>query len=552
MIKWLKIQNYAIIDHLEMQFPNGLTIITGETGAGKSILLGALGLLMGDRSDTKSLYDVTQKCIIEGLFEIKHYDLKDFCTENDIDYEEELVIRRELTPAGKSRAFVNDTPVNLKTLQDLSGYLLDVHQQFDTQDIHDMEFQIAMIDALAGNKGNLQTYQTQYKQYRKNKKRLEELVAQNQRAAQEMDFLNYQLEELSNAALIEDEQERLEVELERLTNAEDIKRTLGAAYQYLSDSEQSIIGQLQSLNISIASVQRYDSRIQKLYERFDGLIYELQDVANEFEQIGEATEFDQERIVEIQERVNLIYRLQKKHHLKSVSELIALQQQLQAQYHSFADLSTEITTLETTIQQQEQQLLELAKVLSEKRQAVAPQFAQQVEQMLHELAMEHAKIKIEFSQVTELLPSGSDNVSYLFAANKGSRLLPIKDVASGGEQSRLALVTKSLVASAIPLPTLVFDEIDTGISGYVAQKMGDILRNLSNGHQVVSITHSPQVASKADTHFYVYKRLKNDRTVTQIKELTLDERVHVIAVMLSSDPPSEFAIQNARELVRNA
>ncbi|NJL75638.1 MAG: AAA family ATPase [Saprospiraceae bacterium] len=229
--------------------------------------------------------------------------------------------------------------------------------------------------------------------------------------------------------------------------------------------------------------------------------------------------------------------------------MLALQQQLQAQYHSFADLSTEITMLEITIQQQEQQLLELAKVLSEKRQVVAPQFAQQVEQMLHELAMEHAKIKIEFSQVAELLPSGADHVSYLFAANKGSRLLPIKDVASGGEQSRLALVTKSLVASAIPLPTLVFDEIDTGISGYVAQKMGDILRNLSNGHQVVSITHSPQVASKADTHYYVYKRLKNDRTVTQIKELTLDERVHVIAVMLSSDPPSEFAIQNARELV---
>lgn len=549
MIKWLKIQNYAIIDQLEMKFSNGLTIITGETGAGKSILLGALGLVMGDRHDTKSLYDETQKCIIEGLFDVRHYDLKDFCAENDIDLEEELVIRRELTPAGKSRAFVNDTPVNLKTLQDLSSYLLDVHQQFDTQDIHSMDFQIAMIDALAGNKSRLQDYQSLYKQYRKNKKQLEELVTKNQRAAQEMDFLNYQLEELTNAALLDGEQERLETELERLTNAEDIKKTLGVAYQYLSESEQSIIGQLQSLAISVSNIQRYDIRIQKLHERFEGLVYEIQDIANEFEQIGDDTEFDQERIMEIQERVSLIYRLQKKHHAKSIAELLDLQSKLQIQQNSFSDLSTEITTLEHTIHQQDQQLRQLAAVLSEKRQMIAPHFEHQVAQMLHELAMEHAKIKIEFAPVTELLPSGADQVSYLFAANKGSRLLPIKDVASGGEQSRLALVTKSLVASAIPLPTLVFDEIDTGISGYVAQKMGDILRNLSNGHQVVAITHSPQVASKADTHYYVYKRLKNDRTVTQIKELTIEEQVHVIAVMLSSDPPSDSALQNARELV---
>lgn len=549
MIKWLKIKNYAIIEELEIQFSEGLTIITGETGAGKSILLGALGLLMGNRMDTKSLYDLTQKCIIEGCFEIGHYNLKAFFDENDVDYDNELLIRRELTPSGKSRAFANDTPVNLKVLQELSSSLLDVHQQFDTQDLQSSEFQLKMLDALAGNKTQLQHYQLLYKTYTRNQRKLAELQAQHKSAKQEEDFLNFQLQEFEEAALVKGEQETSEEEMARLSNAEDIKKTVGGVFQYLSESETSIISQLEALSVSMGGVANFDSHLQQLKERFDGVVYELQDMSREFEQIAEDTEYNEERITELQERLDLIYRLQKKHSVQTLEELLEIEASLSSKQHSFADLSKQMELLQIEIQEQEAQLKQMAQQLSEKRQSVVPAFEKEVENMLKELSMEHAQIKIDIQPAAALTTWGMDVVNYLFAANKGSRLQTIKEVASGGEQSRLALVTKSLVASAIPLPTLVFDEIDTGISGHVALKMGEILRNLSNGHQVVSITHSPQVASQADTHYYVYKRVKENRTVTKVKHLTSDERIHVIAIMLSSDPPSPSALQNARELV---
>ncbi len=549
MIKWLKIQNYAIIEELEVQFSNGLTIITGETGAGKSILLGALGLLMGNRMDTKSLYDLTQKCIIEGCFNISKYKLEVFFKENDIDYDEELVIRRELTPSGKSRAFANDTPVNLKVLQELSSSLLDLHQQFDTLETHSTDFQLHMLDALAGNKDLLIKYQGLYKNYTRNKRQLEALIEQHQKARQEEDFLNYQLKEFEEASLVKGEQESNEEELSKLSNAEDIKRTLGSAFQHLSESENAVISQLEDITSALGSVSNFDTNLRKLKERFDGIIYELQDVAREFEAVAEETEYNEERIKELQERLDLIYRLQKKHGVLTLDQLLEVQQQITEKQNSFADLSQNIEQLKQTIEHQEKTLFELAHQLSEKRKAIAPKFQDNVVAMLKQLAMEHAQMQIDFTASSTLMASGIDQVNYLFAANKGSRLQAIREVASGGEQSRLALATKSLVASAIPLPTLVFDEIDTGISGHVALKMGEILRNLSNEHQVVSITHSPQVASQADTHYYVYKRVKDDRTVTEVKQLQVEERIHVIAMMLSSDPPSLSALQNARELL---
>ncbi len=549
MIKSLHIRNYAIIEELEIDFSRGLTIITGETGAGKSILLGALGLVMGKRADIKSLYNLEDKCVVEGFFEVGMYNLKPFFEENDLDYDDRLVIRREITPAGKSRAFVNDTPVTLDILQALSSTLIDLHQQFDNLDIHQVSFQLRLLDALADNKKLLADYQGRYASYQESRRRLSELRRRSESAAKELDFLSFQLEEFRAAALKAGEQEVLEEELNRLSNAEDIKRTLATAFQQLSESEVSVMGQIGEINQGLGQVRRFDARIERLYERLGAIMEELKDMAKEFENIGEASEYDPERIMAVQQRLDMVYRLQKKHQANTVEELLGIQEKLEQQLGAIGDLSNEIATLEQQVRQQEQELLVLAGELSTRRHSVVAGFENKVENMLAELGMEYARLKAEFTRLEELGPTGFDEVNFLFAANKGSRLQSIRDVASGGELSRLTLVVKSLVASAIPLPTLIFDEIDTGVSGDVALKMGNILRKLSNGHQVVSITHSPQIASKGNMHYFVYKRIKEDRTITEVRNLAPEERITAIATMLSQSPPSESAIRNAMELL---
>ncbi len=550
MIKHLHVRNYALIESLEIDFSEGLTIITGETGAGKSILLGALGLIMGNRADTKTLYDEEQKCVVEAQFEVSSYDLREFFRANDLDYDPELVIRRELLPSGKSRAFVNDTPVNLKVLQELSSSLVDLHLQFDTLDIHQVSFQLRVLDALAGNKDLLATYQRRFSAYQSDKRTLAELVDRNENAAKEIDFINFQLEEFNGAELQAGEQEALEEELSMLTNAEEIKQTLASAFQHLSESEQSIISQLQEIGLSLGQISRYDSRVERIYERFEGLQVELEDLTREFEQIADDTEYDAERIAGVQQRLDLIYRLESKHNVSTVEELLELQRSLQSQLDAFGDLSSEIGQLEAAIREQERELFVLAGELNQRRRDVIAGFEREVVGMLGRLAMEHAQLNVLLTNLEEPGPTGIDEVNFLFAANKGSRLQPIKDVASGGELSRLTLVVKSLVASAIPLPTLIFDEIDTGVSGDVALKMGLILRRLSDHHQVVSITHSPQIASKADRHYFVYKSIKEERTITKLRLLDGEERIRAIATMLSQSPPSPSAIENARELLR--
>lgn len=549
MIKRLHIRNYAIIELLDIDFARGLTIITGETGAGKSILLGALGLIMGDRADTKSLYNQEEKCIIEGVFDLGAHDLRDFFAENDLDYETEVVVRRELTPSGKSRAFVNDSPVTLRVLQDLSAELIDLHQQFDTLDIHNLSFQLRMIDALAGNKELLLQYRNIYREYSANQRRLSELLNRNEQSTKEMDFIQFQLEEFNKAELVSGEQETWEEELTRLSHAEDIKRTLGMAFDILTENEQSIVGQMQSLSVALATIGKYAPNLGEYSDRFANMIFELREMSNDFEKVADQTDYDPERIQEVQQRLDLIYRLLKKHTVSSVDELLAIQANLEQQLAGFADLGNEIGALRDKIKVQEEQLYRWADELSDRRQAVIPGYEQKVVDMLTQLAMPYAQLKIENRKLEQLSPTGLDEVQFLFAANRGSRLQQIKDVASGGEMSRLALVTKSLVASAIPLPTLIFDEIDSGISGDVALKMGNILRNLSNEHQVVTITHSPQVASKADRHYFVFKVDKPDRTITNVRLLSDDDRVRAIAVMLSQSPPSESALVNARELL---
>lgn len=549
MIKSLQIRNYAIIESLEVNFSKGLTIVTGETGAGKSILLGALNLILGNRADLKALYNEAEKCIVEAQFDVSPYDLKVFFQDNEIDYDDETVIRREILPSGKSRAFINDTPVNLNVLQQLSSALIDLHEQFDTLDIHNVSFQLRMIDALADNKRLVAGYEEEFRQYQADKRRLGNLINRNEASAKEVDFLQFQLEEFNKAELAEDEQDKLEKELSVLAHAEEIKRTMSAAFQYLSENEQSLVSQMEELGVTLHQIGKYDPKLANLSEKYDGLTEELKDIASEFETIAEVTEYDPERIIEIQARLDVIYRLQNKHKVASVKELLDIQYNLQQQLGAFGDLSTEIETLRLRIVEQETHLWEAAQTLSERRKQVIEGFENKVKEMLHQLAMESAVLKVELRPLSDLGPSGIDDIAFLFAANKGSRLQQIKDVASGGEMSRLTLITKSLVASAIPLPTLIFDEIDSGISGDVALRMGNILRRLSNHHQVVTITHSAQVASKADVHYFVYKTELEERTITKVRLLNQDERIRSIATMLSQNPPSDAAIENARQLM---
>lgn len=549
MIKKLTVRNYAIIEELEINFPDGLTIITGETGAGKSILLGALGLIMGGRADSKSLFNDTEKCVIEGIFDVSPYGLNDFFEQHDIDYETECVIRRELTPAGKSRAFVNDTPVTLDVLRQLTGSLVDLHLQFDTLDIHNVSFQLRMVDALAGNKSLLGDYQVQYRYFTQNKRKLEKLAEQNARSAQELEFLNFQISEFQKADLVDGEQEQLESEQRRLTHAEEIKRTLSAAFQHLTEGDMPLTGQLNDVLRQVAEVKKFHLEIPELHRRLESLALELEDLAGEFEKVADSTESDPERILEIQQRLDTIYRLQSKYRAASVQELLDIQDDLQQKLDAIGDLSTEIRKLETEISGQEKHLRKLAGQLSERRKEAAPGFTKKVLGLLAQLAMPHTRFEVDFKTSETLMPTGTDEVNFLFAANPGSRMQLIKDVASGGELSRLTLVTKSLVASAIPLPTLIFDEIDQGVSGDVSLKMGNILRQLSNHHQVVVITHSPQVASKADAHYFVYKKVDGNTTATKVKLLEEEERVRSIAVMLSTNPPSVAALANARELM---
>ena len=549
MLKRLHIRNYALIDELEINFSKNLTIITGETGAGKSILLGALGLVMGERADTKVFYNEKEKCIVEAFFDVSAYDLKLFFDAHELDYEEEVVIRRELSPAGKSRAFVNDTPVNNQVLQRLTESLIDLHQQFDMLDIHNVNFQLRMIDALADNTAILRAYQQGYRTFSADKKKLADLISQRDTGTKEMAFLHFQLDELQQAALVDGEQAVLEFELLRLSNAEEIKRSYGMAYSYMSESEQNITGQLQEVARSLSATRKISPELSSLSTRFDSLIVDLQDIARDFDRVAELTDHDPERISEVQDRLNVLYKLEKKHGVTTVKELLLIQEKLEHETSGFSDLGGDIERLSERITLQEQDLRSIAATLSQRRRAIPAAFEEKVHGMLHQLSMPHARIRVDIEDLQGLSATGVDDVQFLFASNIGSRFLPIKDIASGGELSRLTLCTKSLVADAIPLPTLIFDEIDAGISGDVSMKMGIILKELSARHQVISITHTPQIAARADAHYFVYKKIADNRTITNIRLLEPEDRIRSIAVMLSGNPPSVAALETARELV---
>ncbi|MEJ6806730.1 MAG: DNA repair protein RecN [Saprospiraceae bacterium] len=549
MIISLEIQNYAIIEKLHVTLDKGLNIITGETGAGKSILLGALGLIMGKRADTKVLYHQDRKCIVEARFNIKSYDLKGFFEANNLDYDIELIIRREISPVGKSRAFVNDTPVTLAILQELTKSLVDMHQQFDTLDIHSSKWQMEVLDSLAGNTKLLSAYQLEFKEYKVAEKRLKTLEKEAANALKELDYITFQFTELDEASLEFDEQESKEQLLNRLAGTEDIQRVANSAYFAIDESEQSIINQLQIISQDLDNIKELDPKLSESYDRVLSSLEELRDIAAVLQDVNESVEHDPNLAQETQERLDMIYRLQKKHQVVSIEELLTIQTDLHTRINSQQKMDGEINEIASKMHKLETSLKATAKKLSTSRKKIAKSFAKDIEVLLATLSMEHAKIDARLTDSDQLTPSGLDKVDYYFSANKGGTLGALKNVASGGEISRLTLVIKSLVASSMALPTLIFDEIDTGVSGEVANRMAEIISKLAKKHQVMSITHSPQIAAKAQHHYFVYKHETETRTITNIKLLSADDRIVEIAKMLSGNPPSDAAVANAKELI---
>lgn len=549
MLKNIEIQNYAIIDKLNIEFTDGMTIITGETGAGKSILLGALELIRGKRADTKVLYDQGLKCFVEAIFEVNAYGLQSFFEEEGLDYHDEMIVRREIAPNGKSRAFVNDRPVTLDILQLLAEQLIDIHQQFDILDIQKPVFQTQILDALADNKAILDDYGTLFKTYKQAIKKQAALLESNRNANQEIEFLNFQMDEFIQVGLKEGELDTLESLLQKLTAAEDIKKNHALLVQFLDDSEQAINSQLQTILNLYASIKDLDINYTTIYDRLVSTHEELKDITKEAIYIYEATEYDEELIQTTTQRLDTINRMLKKHGVNSVQEALKISSDIQTKLNSFSDLTSSISELEMQIAKLHSKLSGLSEKISQRRKKVVPRLEQEVHDLLTLLSMEHAYIKVKIEDLSTFTMSGTDDVSFLFAPNKGSEFLPLKDTASGGEMSRLTLCIKSLVAGALTLPTLILDEIDAGVSGDVARKMGNILSELSCNHQIICITHSPQIAAKAQTHYWVYKFDNEHRTVTAIRELSVEDRVLEIAKMLSGNPPTEAAKANARELI---
>ena len=549
MIKKLRIQNYAIIQDVELEFPPHLTVITGETGAGKSILLGALNLVLGQRADLKSIGNPNEKCIVEAEFLLENDELLPFFNEHDLDFDRELIIRREISPQGKSRAFINDSPVTLDVLQNISNALIDIHQQFDTLDIYNVSTQLKMIDALAGNKTLLTGYQSLYKAYFHNCQRKKELTESLAKQKLEEEFIRFQYNELDEAAIQPGEVHALEQEQKELSHATEIKESTGLFNTAVLENEDSILSVLKDLDKKILHVSHYQPKLRTIHERINSVIIELEDLAEECVAIQDSVEAQPGRLLIIEERLNKLYRLMHKHKLDDLDALIELKESLSSKLHSSVDLEQEIIKLDADIKKQSILLEEQASELSSRRKKVIPGFIENIYSLLHPMNMEQARIKIELLPSDEFTLSGKDEMAFLLATNKGGAFLPIKNIASGGELARFNLVTKSLVAKAIPLPTLIFDEIDIGIGGDVALKMGQILKDLARNHQVICITHSPQIASKGDLHYFVFKDDSQHRTLAQVKKLNKTDRIQAIAAMLSSNPPSAAAVKNAKELI---
>lgn len=553
MLKHLAISNYALIDSLSIAFDDGFSVITGETGAGKSILLGALGFVLGDRSDSSIMLDETKKCAVEATFVVDNERFKPFFEENDLDFEEELILRRELSPTKKSRAFINDTPVTAQQLKELGNQLVDIHSQHDSLLLTNSDFQLKIVDDAANNAPLLLEYQKVYNTYITLRNELRQLRDMSQKNVAENDFLAFQLDELLKADLQDDEYDEVSQRLELLENAEEVKTLLAQSLSTLSESELSILNQLNDLKSSVDKLRRYVPQAEQYSERLESTKIELKDIAQDLDSLQDSTQFDAASLNEIQERFDLLQRLMMKHHVSDYADLLKIREELQHKVGAFANIDEEIAQKEQELKKCEKELTKLADELSVKRKKVKVSFEKVVTEIIHQLKMPHGVFEIELSENSEyskFSESGKDNVRFLFSANKGIAPDDMSRVASGGELSRLMLAIKAVAAENNYIPTLIFDEIDTGVSGEVASKLGDIMQKMGESLQIVSITHLPQIASKAKNHFFVYKDESEQKTRSCIRLLSHDERVREIAKMLSNDKITPEAIK-AAEVILN-
>lgn len=551
MLSRLLIKNYALIDNLDISFDKGLNIITGETGAGKSILMGALGLVLGNRAEGKQFFNEEKKCVIEGYFSIFSYDLKGFFEENDLEYDDETIIRRELSVDGKSRAFVNDSPVNLTILKALGEKLIDIHSQHATLQINTEEFQLLVLDALAEQEDLLTTYRKELNILRQTERRLKTLKEESRAASAELDYNQFLFEELERLDIKEGEVQSLEEEQQQLENAEEIKRSLVSSSFLLSEGEQNVLSMLKESVQQIQQAARYFSGAEELAQRLQSTYIEIKDIASEIAQQEEAVMLDQQRLDEVSARLSELYSVMKKHRVDSEGELLQIRDDLEQKLQAVLNHDEIMAELEKQLTEQKDKVMTLAKQIHDNRKAVVPQVVDFVQQTLTTVGMPNARLSIslDFQNMEKASPRGFDAVQFLFSANKGQTLQPIHKVASGGELSRVMLAIKSLVAQNSSLPTIIFDEIDTGISGEVALRVGEVMQRLAHNMQVIAITHLPQIASKGTSHFKVYKEDKEDKTRSNIVLLKPEERVLEIAQMLSGANPGEAALAHAKTLL---
>ena len=549
MLYKLHIQNYAIIDEIAIDFSSNLNIITGETGAGKSILMGALSLILGERAGSATLMNTEKKCVVEGFFKAKdNKQVKSFLKAHELDIEEELVVRREIAVNGKSRAFINDTPVNLNQLKELSSMLVDLHQQFDTLELADNDFQREVIDALSGNIDLLQDYRTVFNAYTKSGKELFALELEQQTANAALDYNQFLFDELAEAGLKENELEELDAEIRLLANAESIKQQLNAIYFELKDSELPIVQQLKSLSNKLHALEVYHPSVEELHKRLRSAQAELQDIGDELERIDEGVHYNAERIQQVNDKISVGYKLLKKHAANTTNELLVIKENLQLKLNEILNMVDAITLKGKQVQESLDRCNKMAEVISVNRQKSLQPFTGKVNGLLAQVGMPNAQIKV-LLQKESLHINGCDGIEFLFDANRSGRFEPLRKVASGGELSRIMLCIKSLVAKKLQLPTLIFDEIDSGISGEAAKQVGLIMKDLCHSHQLISITHQPQIAAKANAHYFVYKGVQGDKITTSIRLLNNEERITAIAQMLSGEKPTAAALENAREMV---
>ena len=549
MILSLSIKNYALIEDIQVPLTNGLTIITGETGAGKSILLGALGLLLGKRADLGSVKDATQKCIIEGEFSLKGYGLQTLFKEHDLDYDIHTIIRREILPSGKSRAFVNDTPVGLSQLQALGGYLVDIHSQQETNSFATENFQLEVLDALAGNGAILQGYQNSLVEFASVSKRLKEQLSQKEAALKELDYHTFLQQELMEASLHTIDQQVLETNYNTLNNAEEIQVSFAEIEQLFSQENTGIIDSVKQARSLLNNISKYAPSYQELYDRLHSVTLELEDVISSVQDASEDLQVDPTELFRINEVLQTLYRLQHKHSVSSVKQLMDIESNLSSKIHTTLHLDTTIETLEKEKQKLTQALLKLAKDLHDNRVEALPMLQQKLEAYLSLLGLPNAKFKVEFSTSPTFKKSGTDSLAVYFTANKGGNFGLLKKVASGGEMSRIMLSVKALLSQYKKLPTIVFDEIDTGVSGEIALKMAYIMGEMSTHMQILSITHLPQIAAKGEQHIKVYKEDRQNTTVTHLKQLSQEERIVEIAQMIGGKNITDTTLANAKELL---